>query len=58
MIEPIPFLPNSEGDTDILGRTLNELSHLSQVLSFLVRRLCRFNADHAIGFFLCLYTLL
>lgn len=37
MIEHIPFLPNSEGDTDILGRSLNELSHLSRVLSFLVR---------------------
>jgi len=36
MIERIPFLPNSEGDTDILGRSLNELSHLSRVLSFLV----------------------
>ncbi|MHB8125315.1 MAG: hypothetical protein ACYDEJ_06655 [Desulfitobacteriaceae bacterium] len=37
MIEHIPFLPNSEGNTDILGRSLNELSHLSGVLSFLVR---------------------
>jgi|GEM_PF-2761168 len=37
MIEHIPFLQNSEGDTDILGRSLNELTHLSRVLSFLVR---------------------
>lgn len=37
MFERIPFLPNSEGDTDVLGRSLNELTHLSRVLSFLVR---------------------